>query len=81
MSNKILRVLGISTLSVAAVTVILRLIGISFFYDSNIGYYDSGAIIPFIAQFLPLAFLVILAIVLIVPSLRPTPNDAMVHFL
>ena len=76
MSNKILRVLGISTLSVAAVTVILRLIGISFFYDSNIGYYDSGAIIPFIAQFLPLAFLVILAIVLIVPSLRPTPNDA-----
>ena len=79
MSKKILRILGISTLSTAAVSVILRFLGISFFYDTTIGYYHSNAIVPFIAQLLPLVFTACLAVVLIIPSLRPAPCEASNH--
>ena len=47
-SKRALRVFGICALSVAFICVILRLLGILFFFDLDIGYFKSGSIVPFI---------------------------------
>ena len=77
-TTKFLRIWGMSTLSVAIICVILRLLSHTFFYDSLIGYYTSGAIIPFFAQFLPLAFVAVMLVFSIVPALRVRPNKVVV---
>ncbi len=52
-TKRALRIYGISALSAAFACVILRLIGTLFFFDVDIGYYQSGQIVPIIANILP----------------------------
>ena len=73
-TKKALQIWGITAAIVSVVSAVLRLLSILFFYDANIGYYKSGAILPIIAQVLP-AIAVITALVFsVVPNLRPTPE-------
>lgn len=74
--NKMLRFWGMLSIFTAIICVFLRFISLSFFYDSKIGYYVSGAIVPVIAQSLPMIFVAAMLIIWIIPSLRVTPNEA-----
>ena len=73
--NKMLTLWGILSVSTAIICVLLRLFSLLFFYDSKIGYYDSGAVLPLIAQALPMIFLAVILVLCIIPTLPTTPND------
>lgn len=72
-SKKILSIWGITAVAVAVVSAALRLLSMIFFYDTNIGYYKSGAVLPIIAQVLPAVAVLVALVFIAVPSLRPTP--------
>lgn len=72
-SKKALRIWGITAAAVAVVSAALRLLSILFFYDTNIGYYKSGAILPIIAQALPAVAVVATLVFAVIPALRPAP--------
>lgn len=49
-ANRPLRLLTVAALGAAALAFILRLISVLFFYDTEIGYYTAGAILPIISN-------------------------------
>ncbi len=71
-SKKALRIWGISAICVAVISALLRLLSIFFFYDKDIGYYRSGAVLPIIAQALPVVFVVAAFVFAVIPYLRPS---------
>lgn len=74
--NKMLQIWGLSSIFTAIFCVFLRLLCLTFFYDSKIGYYDSGAFLPLIAQALPIVFVAVALVLWMIPTLRPAPNEA-----
>ena len=77
-SQKALRIFGICAVCTAILCAALRLISILFFYDVNIGYYKSGAVLPIIAQTLPVLATVAAIVFTAIPkiSVRPlTPEN------
>ena len=74
-SKKFLKVWAITASAVALATAVLRLVSILFFYDTRIGYYKSGAILPIIAQILPILAVISAGVIVCVPKLRPQPTE------
>ncbi len=48
-SNKLKKIFMLTLISSATISCILRTISMLFFYDSNIGYFSSGAVLPVIS--------------------------------
>ena len=57
-----LRIYGISALILCALCITLRVLGIMFFFDSDIGYFQKGSPVSVLAELLP-ALCVIAALV------------------
>lgn len=70
-NKRAIQIWGICAAAVSVLSVVLRTLSILFFYDRDIGYYKAGAILPVIAQVLPLLAVAVALIFVIVPSLRP----------
>ena len=72
-SEKALRIFAICAAGVAVLSAVLRLISILFFYDADIGYYKSGAVLPIIAQALPALATIAAVVFTAVPKLSVKP--------
>ena len=72
-TKRMLKIYGISVLSISLICIVLRLVSTLLFFDKNIGYYQSDKIIPIISNILP-AISVIAAIVFcMIPRIRISP--------
>ncbi len=76
-SRKALIIYGSVTLGVSLLCVVLRLLSMLFFFDTDIGYYESGALLPIISNFLPTAAVVWAFVLFAVPALHLSPNAPM----
>ncbi|MBR4013957.1 MAG: hypothetical protein IKJ00_06640, partial [Clostridia bacterium] len=74
-SKRALRLYGISVLGVALVCVVLRLVGMLFFFDKEIGYYESGSVIPTLFTVLLIAAVVVSFALCFIPKLRVEPKN------
>lgn len=72
-SEKALRIFGICSACAALLSVVLRLISILLFYDTSVGYYKSGAILPIISQALPIVAVVAAIIFTAIPKISVNP--------
>lgn len=80
-SKRALRIYGAGILGVTALCVILRIICMTFFFDSDIGYYDKGAALPIILNILLFLAAAVSLILCLVPKIKlspvpPTPTKA-----
>lgn len=75
-SKRALRIYGISVLGVALVCVVLRLVGMLFFFDKEIGYYESGSVIPTLFTVLLIAAVVVSFALCFIPKLRVEPKNS-----
>lgn len=73
-SKRALRIYGISVIGVAAVCTVLRLLCILFFFDTDIGYYTSGAVLPTVLNVLLFVSAVGAFALCIIPKIRLTPS-------
>ena len=72
-SEKALRIFGICSACAALLSVALRLISIFLFYDTAIGYYKSGAILPIISQLFPIVSVIAAIIFTAIPKISVKP--------
>lgn len=72
-SKRALKIYGICALGVTAVCVLLRLLCILFFFDSDIGYYVSGAPLPIILNVLLILAVAAAIVFCLIPRVRVVP--------
>lgn len=73
-SKRALKIYGICSLGITAVCVLLRILCVSFFFDSDIGYYASGAVLPIILNAVLVLSCVAALIFCLVPRIRVSPT-------
>ena len=73
-TKRALRIYGICAMAIAVMCIALRLVGILFFFDIDIGYYTGGAV-PFLASYLPGLAVVLAAVFCFLPWVRVTPCE------
>ncbi len=69
-------VFGICILSVSVLCTVLRIISTLFFFDSDIGYYQAGKILPILSYAVPIVAVVATIAFCFIPKIRITAIDA-----
>lgn len=72
-SKRALRIYGISILGITAVCTVLRLLCILFFFDTDIGYYASGAVLPVILNIILFVSAIGAFTFCMIPKIRLSP--------
>lgn len=74
-STRIMRIFGICTLASAFLCAALRLIAILFFFDRDIGYYNSG-IMSAVATYVPSIVVIVAGVFAFIPAVGAAPEGA-----
>ncbi len=69
-------VFGIGVLGVSVLCTALRIISTLFFFDTDIGYYQAGKVIPILSYIIPIAAIIAAMAFCFVPKIRITAIDA-----
>ena len=75
-SPRALRVYGICALVLSALCIIFRTVGIMFFFDSDIGYFQRGSIVGILAVLLPAIGVIAALIICAIPNTCPPVGEA-----
>ena len=70
-----LRIYGISALILCALCITLRVLGIMFFFDSDIGYFQKGSPVSVLAELLPALCVIAALVVCFVPKICPPVGE------
>ena len=78
-SSRARKIYGIAALSLTLLCTVLRMLSILFFFDKDIGYYQSGTALPIIFEVLTVISLVAATVFSLVKPVSISSNSARSH--